>query len=141
MTQATEYMIFEADDQGVFHVLPHCGSFYTDRWYGEGDDALRGTAAAWAAVSRVAATNGGVYTVIKIREFERPEGQGLVGGEPTPEVVRTPAARPGLLSRALSANPAYWYAAGTALLILALVPLGDDAFAAAETMWRWITSR
>lgn len=86
---AHEYMIAEVLDNNTVRPMPNGGSFYSDRWYGTGDDALTGAAAAWRAACRVAAQVPGFYKVIKVRTFERPEGLGLPGRAPAPVDVDT----------------------------------------------------
>lgn len=69
-TRVTEYAIFERTKAGGWRMLAS-QSWYTDRWYGEGDDALTGIDAAWRALRRLREDVPGEYTVKAVRSFVR----------------------------------------------------------------------
>ena len=130
MTSATEYMIAERTPDGREVVLPHCGSWYSDRWYGDGDQAVTGDAAVWRAVQRVADAGPGMFTAVTVGTINRPTGLGLVGRVPTAPVppagtvIRGSRARR-LRARLASVNPVWRVAAAltvaTAWLCLVLL--------------------
>lgn len=132
-TRATEYMIAERTRDGREVVLPHCGSWYSDRWYGEGGDALTGDAAVWHAVQRVADTTPGMYTAVQVRTFDRPAGEGLIGRR-SPVAALAPGSitisstwRRRLRARLAGVNPVWRVAAALTLVTgwLCLVLLTD----------------
>ncbi len=124
--RTTEYMIAERTADGGTEILPQCGSWYSDRWYGDGDAALTGDAAVWLAVQRVADATPGMYTAVQVRRFHRAPGHGLVGEPGTTEVTTVgtvittdPLRR--MVAWLVAINPAYRV---TAALLGALVYLG-----------------
>jgi hypothetical protein len=124
--RATEYMIAERTGDGGTEILPQCGSWYSDRWYGDGDDALTGDKAVWLAVQRVADATPGMFTAVQVRTFNRAPGHGLVGEPGTAEVTTTGRVITSdgvrrVLAWLVAVNPAYRVAAA---LLAALVYLG-----------------
>lgn len=96
----TEYMLAERV-AGELTLLPHCGSWYTDRYYS--DDKM-GLDAAYAARDRVASVAEGDFTVVHVRDFRRGEVSKI---RTAPREVRRPLAdRPTIRQRAAAANPA-----------------------------------
>jgi hypothetical protein len=65
--ETVEYALVEVDGD-VQRPLPHCGSWYTDRYY---TNDLTGRDAAVAAAARVAEHAGGQYAVVEVRRFAR----------------------------------------------------------------------
>lgn len=96
----TEYMLAERV-AGELTLLPHCGSWYTDRYY-TGDKM--GLDAAYAALDRVASVTEGDFTVVHVRDFRRGETR-KVRTAPR-EVPRPLTDRPNIRQRAAAAHPA-----------------------------------
>jgi hypothetical protein len=68
--RVTEYAVFQRRDLGGWRMIAS-QSFYSDRWYGDGDAALTGIDAAWRATRRMRDNDGGEYTVKAVRTFVR----------------------------------------------------------------------